>query len=160
MSSIKYLKLKFILYTFFFILTSFNFMYFFHNYFRHYPIEFSSEWQYGYREAIEFTNANESKFDNIIFTEELGRPYIYVLFHKKYDPEKFRKEAKIEREVLGFVHVKSFGKYRFVKSVLDSVDRNKNNLYVDTPGNVPDGAKILKAFHLLNGDPNIVAYSL
>jgi 4-amino-4-deoxy-L-arabinose transferase-like glycosyltransferase len=138
----------------------FNFLYFWHNYTRHYPREFSSEWQYGYKEAIQFTSANESKFDNIIFTEELGRPYIYVLFHKKYDPEKFRQEAKIEREALGFVHVRSFGKYKFVKSVRDSIDRTKNNLYIDTRGNVPENAKILETFYLLNGQPSLAAYTL
>ncbi|OGH16053.1 MAG: hypothetical protein A3C30_00645 [Candidatus Levybacteria bacterium RIFCSPHIGHO2_02_FULL_40_18] len=144
----------------FLLLALFNFSYFLHNYFRHYPKEFSSEWQYGYREVIEFTGANESKFYNVIFTEELGRPYIYVLFYKQYDPNKFRQEAKIEREVLGFVHVKSFGKYRFVKSVLDNIDKSKNNLYIDTRGNVPDGVKILKTFNLLNGEPSLAAYSL
>ncbi|MBI4091774.1 MAG: phospholipid carrier-dependent glycosyltransferase, partial [Candidatus Levybacteria bacterium] len=76
----------------------FNFVYFYHNYFKHYLNEFSSEWQYGYKDAVEFTSANESKFDQIIFTEELGRPYIYVLFHKQYDSAKFRQEAKVERE--------------------------------------------------------------
>lgn len=140
------------------LIVFFNFLYFYHNYFRHYPKEFSSEWQYGYREAIEFANANESKFDNVIFTEELGRPYIYVLFHTSYDPIKFRKEAKIEREALGFVHVRSLGKYKFVKSVLDNVDKKKNNLYVDTRGNVPTGARILKTFNLLNGNPTLAAY--
>lgn len=155
--SIKIAKLLTIGYLLFAV---FNFLYFYHNYFRHYPKEFSSEWQYGYREAIEFTNANENKFDNIIFTEELGRPYIYVLFHKQYDPARFRQEAKIEREVLGFVHVRSFGKYKFVKSVLDNIDKSKDNLYVDMRGNVPAGAKILRTFNLLNGDPNLVAYSL
>ena len=119
-----------------------------------------SEWKYGYKEVIEFTSANESKFDNVIFTEELGRPYIYVLFHKQYEPNKFRQETKIDREVLGFVHVRSFGRYKFVKSVLGNIDKSKNNLYVDTQGNVPDGAKILKTFNLLNGDPSLVAYTL
>src|SRR3989304_7465702 len=130
----------------FLLLALFNFSYFLHNYFRHYPKEFSSEWQYGYREVIEFTGANESKFYTVIFTEELGRPYIYVLFYKQYDPNKFRQEAKIEREVLGFVHVRSFGKYKFVKSVLSNIDKSKNNLYIDTRGNVPKDVRILKTF--------------
>ena len=141
------------------LLAIFNFVYFFHNYMRHYPKEFSSEWQYGYKEAIEFTSANESKFDKIIFTEELGRPYVYVLFYKKYDPVKFRQEAKIEREVLGFVHVRSFSKYQFAKSVLDKIDKSQNNLYVDTRANVPSDANILRTFNLVNGNPSLVAYS-
>lgn len=162
-SSMKYkvlsIKIAGLLAVGFLLLAIFNFSYFIHNYFRHYSKEFSSEWQYGYREAIEFTSANENKFDNIIFTEELGRPYIYVLFHKQYDPARFRQEAKIEREVLGFVHVKSFGKYKFVKSVLDNIDKSKNNLYVDSQANVPSDAEILQTFDLLNGSPILKAYS-
>ena len=163
-SKIKYqiakIHIKYLIFSLCFLFLIFNISYFLHNYLRHYPKEFSSEWQYGYKEAIEFTSSNESKFDNIIFTEELGRPYIYVLFHKQYDPVRFQQEAKVEREVLGFVHVRSFGKYKFVKSVLDNTDKNKNNLYVDTRANVPDGAKILKTFNLLNGQPSLVAYEL
>lgn len=158
--SIKYLKLKFILYTFFFILSSFNFLYFYHNYFRHYPKEFSSEWQYGYSEAIRFITANEHKFDNIIFTEELGRPYIYVLFYKQYDPKKFRQEAKIERETLGFVHVRSFGKYKFVKGVSENIDPNSNNLYIDTPDKIPNNAKTIATFRRLDGGTVLSAYTL
>jgi len=161
--NIKYkivnIHIKYLIFGLYFLFLIFNISYFLHNYMRHYPKEFSSEWQYGYKETIEFTSANESKFDNVIFTEELGRPYIYVLFHKQYDPAKFRQEAKIEREVLGFVHVTSFGKYKFVKSVLDNIDKNKKNLYVDSPGNVPRDARILKTFRLINGNPNLTAYS-
>ncbi len=143
----------------FLLLALFNFLYFYHNYFRHYPKEFSAEWQYGYREAIEYATANEQKFNRIIFTEDLGRPYVYILFYKQYAPAKFREEAKVEREALGFVHVRSFGKYKFVKSVSDNIDKTSNNLYIDSPSKAPQDARILKTFSLLGGMPVLVAYS-
>ena len=43
---------------------------------------------------------------------------------------------------------------------IDTRTLQKNNLYIDTRGNVPDGVKILKTFNLLNGEPSLAAYSL
>ncbi|OGH47836.1 MAG: hypothetical protein A3G66_02115 [Candidatus Levybacteria bacterium RIFCSPLOWO2_12_FULL_39_17] len=140
------------------IVAIFNFLYFYHNYFVHYPREFSSEWQYGYKEAIGFVKNNEAKYDKVILTEDLGRPYIYALFYTKYDPSGFRKEARIEREVYGFVHVREFGKYKFSESVKNNIDRSKEILYLDTPGKIPSDANILKKFKLLDGNEILVAY--
>lgn len=162
MSNLKFRILKFkirpIIITLIAIVVLFNFSYFLHNYFKHYPREFSSEWQYGYRDAIEFAKNNEEKYEKIILTEDLGRPYIYALFYARYDPAKFRKEARIEREVYGFVHVREFGKYKFVESVGNNIDRSRKILYLDTPAKIPDDAKILKKFSLLDKNEVLVAY--
>ncbi len=163
-SSIKYQVLSIntgkLLATCYILLATFNISYFFHNYFVYYPKTYSAEWQYGYRETIAFTKQNEGKFDKIIFTEDLGRPYIYALFYEKYNPQKFREEAKVDREALGFVHVRAFGKYRFVKGVLDNLARNQNNLYIDKPNRVPKDAKILATFTQLDGVSILAAYTL
>lgn len=137
----------------------FNFVYFIHNYFSHYPGEFSGEWQYGYKEAIKYISSVEKDYEKIYFTQELGRPYIYVLFHKEYDPVNFRKEAIVEREALGFVHVNGFNKYVFSESLKEKY-RNKKMLYVNVPKNIPASANILHKFYLLNGDTSLVAYTL
>jgi hypothetical protein len=136
-----------------------NLIYFIHSYFVHYPREFSSEWQYGYKEVVEFLNNNEKRYDNVIFTEDFGRPYIYTLFYKQYSPEKFRKEQTVDREALGFVHIRGFNKYMFVKNVQSNIDKSKNNLYVDTFGKHPLDAKVLQTVKLLNGVPAFVVYA-
>ena len=126
----------------------------------HYPREYSGEWQYGYKESIAFVKEQEQNFDEIKITTELGRPYIYYLFYTKTDPEKFRKTAKIEREVFGFVNVEKVGKYSFAKDVNSITGKNKKILYVDIKNKLPDNAIILKTFYLLNGEPVLVAYTL
>lgn len=162
--SIRYkvlsIKFSFILYSLFIILALFNVVYFAHNYFIFYPKEFSAQWQYGYREAINYVKKNAGQYDNIIFTEDLGRPYIYALFYEKFDPGKFASEAKVDREVFGFVHVRGFGKYKFVKDVSDNIDPSGNNLYIDTAGNQPKEANIVAEFKRLNGEPELVGYTL
>lgn len=162
-------KTQFIIFTFFprsgisllfgtFLL--FNFLYYHHGYYAHYPREFSGEWQYGYKEMISYIKTVERRYDEIVFTEALGRPYIYVLFYTKEDPKVFRKTANIFREVYGFVHVRGYGKYIFIKNVGDVTADGKRLLYVDIPDMVPKSARILNTISLLNGQKALVAYSL
>lgn len=156
-SNIKYRNIIFSLFFLFFI---FNFLYYFHGYYAHYPRQFSGEWQYGYKEAIAYLRSVENLYDKIYFTEALGRPYAYILFYTGYSPELFRKEAVVEREVYGFVHVRSFGKYHFIKNLNRMEKQGTKTLYFDGPEQVPKGASILRTFSLLNGNPTLVAYTL
>lgn len=155
-SKIQIKYLIFYLYTFFLI---FNFLYFTHNYFSHYSKEFSHEWQYGYKDAISYVRQVEDQYDRIYFTESLGRPYIYFLFYTQYDPVKFGEEVSATREVLGFVHIENFDKYYFAKD-LQELPKQGKILFIDTPNKVPDGFKIEKTFHLLNGERALIAYTL
>ncbi len=136
-----------------------NFLYYYHGYYAHYPREFSGEWQYGYKDAITYASSVENQYNEIFVTESLGRPYIYTLFYKQYDPRQFRVEAAIQREVFGFVHVRSFGKYYFADNFPSEKTIGKK-LYIDVPGHVPQHTRILKTFNLLNGNPSLVAYEI
>lgn len=130
------------------------FTYFIHTYFVHYPKVYAGEWQYGYKEAINFSESQKSKYKKIFITEDLGRPYIYVLFYGKYDPSTLKK-AEITREALGFVHVNKFDKYNFAKELPYGED---DVLYISSPHKVPDGAHKIKNFKLPNGTTVLVAY--
>lgn len=136
-----------------------NFLYFLHNYFFHYSREFSGEWQYGYKEVITYTESVKTRYDSIYFTEQLGRPYMYVLFYGKYSPDYFRNNSVIEREALGFVNVKKLGKYIFDKYPSSLAAKSEGRfLIVDLPGNVPEKSKILKEIKLINNNTTLVVY--
>lgn len=135
-----------------------NFIYFAQNYFIHYRNEFSGEWQYGYKESIDYVSGVMDNYDNVYITEALGRPYIYYLFYTKYPPQKFRDEALIYRETMGFVHVNSYAKFHFSDKI--SQIREKNSLYISTPAEKPQNGQILKEFKLLNGQTALIAYTL
>lgn len=136
-----------------------NFFYFFRNYTIHYPYEFSGEWQYGYKDSIEYVKSVEKSFDNIYITNDMGRPYIYYLFYTKTDPRIFRKDSVIRRDVFGFVTVDRFGEYNFLNGAT-KIDNRKNskNLFIQTPDNVPGKANRLRTFNILNGSVALVAY--
>lgn len=153
------IQIKYLIFSLFFIFLIFNFLYYSHGYYTHYPREFSGEWQYGYKNAISFIKSVEEQYDKIIFTEALGRPYIYSLFYTKEDPRVFRETAKIFREAYGFVHVEGYGRYVFTKDPASVAYEGERILYIDVPSKVPESAKIQETFNLLNGKPVLIAYT-
>lgn len=160
-SSIKYqvlsIRLNHFMYLIFACGVLFSFLYFAHSYFVTYPIIYAREWQYGYKQAIQYVNSVKGDYEKIYITEDLGRPYIYILFYGQEQPENFMGSAKIRREAAGFVHVDSFGKYIFADTLPNN---NGNYLYINSPGKVPGNADIKQTFYLPNGDPILVAYTL
>jgi 4-amino-4-deoxy-L-arabinose transferase-like glycosyltransferase len=134
-----------------------NFFYFYRGLLTHYNREYSAEWQYPYKVLVSFVVDNKSKYEKVIVTEGLGRPYIYFLLYDKYDPAKFRGNADVEREALGFVHVNGFDKYRFVRNVGEEA-LEKGTLYINTPETIHSDAKVVKRFYFLDGKEALVAY--
>lgn len=154
------IQIKYLIFSLTFLFLIFNFLYFYRNYFNHYPYEYSGEWQYGYKESIEYVKSIEKNYDYVQITNALGRPYIYYLFYAKTNPEFFRQTARVERDSFGFVTVKGFGKYVFPKNYDYSLSKNNKVLYINTPYNLPKNIKIQKTFYLLNGEPVLVAYTV
>lgn len=141
------------------IFAVFNVAYYLEDYYMHYPKAYSRDWQYGYKDAVAYMGEVGEKYDKIYLTKELGRPYIYTLFYKKYDPRLFRKEAFVHRDAFGFVNVLSFNKYYFDKNALNKTPGN-NILFIDSPVDVPKDSKVLKRFTTLDGKDVMVAYTL
>lgn len=134
----------------------FNFGYFWHTYTAHYPKEYSGEWQYGYREAIQYAESVKENYDVIVLSESIGRPYIYTLFYGKYDLSYFQETNNADFDAEGFYNVYRFGKYRFVRRA----DENFTGrvLYILPPSEVPENAKIIKNIPLLNGHIELVVF--
>ncbi len=137
----------------------FNFAYYLEDYYTHYAAQFSSEWQYGYKDAITYINQVDNQYDAIYLTDTLGRPYIYTLFYKQYDPKLFRQQAIVHREAAGFVTIYGFNKYYFDRSLLPK-DKSKKVLYIDAPKDVVKRAAIQKTFYFVDGSVALVAYTL
>jgi len=148
---------KFFIVVFIFSLLFFNFAYYIRGYYVHYPYEFSGEWQYGYKESIEYVKGVQNKYDKIYITNDLGRPYIYYLFYTKTDPRIFRRDSLVRRDNFGFVTVDGFGKYKFLNGKT-KIDRKQKNLFIQTANNVPGKASKQKAFYLLNNNVSLIAY--
>ncbi|MBI2028388.1 MAG: glycosyltransferase family 39 protein [Candidatus Levybacteria bacterium] len=141
------------------ILLFLNIVYFLHGYIGHYPREFSGEWQYGYKQSIEYVESVQDNYDQIRITAAMGRPYIYYAFYTKTDPKLLRKSVVVKRDPFGFVTITGFLKYRFDDN-LSSIKSTTKVLYIDSPSRVHPKGDILKRFYLLNGEEILTAYRL
>lgn len=130
--------------------------YYLHQYYAHFPKEFSGEWQYGYREAISLIRPMEKNYDSVVVTDSIGRPYMYTAFYTETDPGKFVSLKRSYVDDAGFYHVDGFGKYSFVDTVPLSL--GKNTLYIWDATEVPQGARVLHTIKLLNGEPRLVLF--
>jgi 4-amino-4-deoxy-L-arabinose transferase-like glycosyltransferase len=136
------------------VLYLFSITYYLHNYYIHYPVEFSREWQYGYREAIESIAPLTSKYNNIVISDTIGRPYMYTLFYTKTDPNDFFRTKDAYFDAAGFYHVDGFLNYRFGGSLPGTLA--PKTLYIWDYA--PKGARVINTIHLLNGDSVLVIF--
>lgn len=118
-------------------------------YYVNYPKNYSSYWQYGYKQAVEAIKPLYDEADQIIITKSLGRPYIYLLLYNSYDPKKFWQSAKITQDKFYFLDVTGFDKYEFTDDVLTAPVHGKV-VYVST-GPLPLGARVVKEIKDLSG---------
>lgn len=135
-----------------------NVLYFQHSYYTYYKDTYSGDWNYTYKDSIAYVTKEQSHYTKIVVADVLGRPYIYYLFYMHISPSEFRSSANIERDVFGFVHINSFGKYIFTTH--PSQIQGKNYLYIDSPGNAPKGVHVLHRFANLDGNVILEAYTL
>ncbi len=142
MSRIAYCLLLVVLYFF-------SFSYYLHTYFAHYPKEFSGEWQYGYKQALQFAEPIASSYTSIVVSEKIGRPYMYTLFYTQTSPDEYVAGKKSYFDSAGFYHVSGFGKYHFASTLEESL--KPNTLYIWDSDLVPKGVNVLQTIRLLNG---------
>ncbi|MBI5620710.1 glycosyltransferase family 39 protein [Candidatus Gottesmanbacteria bacterium] len=133
-----------------------SFSYFWHNYFNHYVKEYSSEWQYGYKQAVAEMQKFEGSYNNVVVSEAYGRSYMYTLFFTRTDPSSYLKSKKSTFDAAGFYHVFGFGKYRFPDRGIGSFDQN--TLYIGLPVEAPGGARVLATINRPNGEPAFVIF--
>lgn len=105
-----------------------NFAYYLNQYYIQQDIEYAPEWQYGYKELIDYLKPIENKYDKIIITTAWDQPYIYFLFYKKYDPRVWVNNGEFN---------KGFDKYEFRKVEWGTDRALPNTLLVGGPLEIP-----------------------
>lgn len=112
-----------------------NFFYYLHMYWVHSPFEYASEWQYGYKQAVEEVKRIENYYNKVIVTYRYDQPYIFFLFYNQVDPSWYQLNFK-EEEIGRFK--RSFGKYEFRNIDWQKDSQLLNTLFVGTAGEIPD----------------------
>jgi len=142
-----------------FCFLSLNIFYYLHNYYAHYPTEFSSEWQYGYRETVKAVSEIEKNYDQVIVTSHYGRPYIYFLFYQQYPPEKFwQYQNQVVKEPEGFIKVTGFNKHEFRYLDWEKDQAKERTLFVVVPYEVPEDGNIIRIIRRLDDKPVFILF--
>ncbi len=132
------------------LLVLFNFLFYLNQYFSQQNYYYSKEWQYGYKEAVEYVSSQANGYEKIVISNEvpLDQSYIFFLFHLKYPPLEFQ-DAKTT------VGNHSFSKYEFREIDWNNDQNLENTLFVGRAEDIGSG-KILKTINYLNGETAIV----
>jgi 4-amino-4-deoxy-L-arabinose transferase-like glycosyltransferase len=91
---------------------TFSLVFWFNAYFVDYFQQYPTAWPLGYKEAVEWMEANPHQ-DYTIITEH-DQPYILTAFYIKYPPKKMQQEIKLTPpDEFGFSTVRQFGRFKF-----------------------------------------------
>lgn len=132
----------------------FNFLYYLSNYFIHMNREVSQYWQYGYEEAVTYTQQNKHKYKQVIVSTALEQSYMFFLFYTKFDPVLYLKNGGTKSGSFDEIS-NGFDKYIFRRLDWPNEKRTGEYLYVGTGMELSKhGDK--KAIHFLDGTKAIL----
>lgn len=142
-------------------------------YFGSYRINYSQSWQYGYKEAAADVRINYDNYNQIWVTKKYGEPHEFLYFWLGWDPEKLQNDPSLVRYFqTNWYWTDAFDKFRFfndwevierVKEPFDCVYTEQSEctqgkqeskiLLITSPGNYPEGWKLLETINFLDGKP-------
>jgi 4-amino-4-deoxy-L-arabinose transferase-like glycosyltransferase len=138
----------------------FSFAGYLKNYYQKYPVLYSRDWQYGYRQAVGYVKEHYNDYDLIVFSRTYGEPHMFTLFFLNWDPAKFQKDTNLDRfESNQWVWVSRFDKFYFpdlgdigthYQNVVDA-NPDKKILFIGKPGDFPENLPKLLTVDFLNG---------
>lgn len=134
------------------ILFLWNFGFYLHQYYVHYPQTYPAAWEYGFKDLVNYVVENQNKYEEIYITNKYDQPYILFAFYLQYPPPKFQKEARLtSRDQYGFSTVENFGKYHFGRIGMKSLPKGRKVMVVGTPSEISDSVTILKRIYFKDG---------
>ncbi|OIP58197.1 MAG: hypothetical protein AUK12_00580 [Candidatus Levybacteria bacterium CG2_30_37_29] len=159
-SRIKYkvlsIKVSYFIFSFGILFFIFNFLYFLNQYFVQQNYYFSQNWQYGYKQAIDFIKPVMKNYDSIVVSNQspLDQSYIFFLFYLKHDPSLYQKFGGTESGGFKEPH-KGFDNITFREIDWKKEEKNEKILYVVRSDDLPSDSHVLKTIYYLDGKPAI-----
>lgn len=129
----KYLRLAY------FAILGFLMVYYCDLYFIHATYFSAKDWLYPYRNAVQLVGKNMGDYKTVVFTTDLGQPYIFLLYYLKLDPRSYQTNNHLVEDSQGDVgQVNNFGKFEF-RRINWPVDRlSQSTLFVGTALELPE----------------------
>jgi len=128
-----------------------------------YTIQYSSSWQFGYKEAISYIKNNYSNYDKIIITKKYGEPHEFILFYWPWDPVKYQNDSRLKWDFhANWYWVNGFDKFTFVNDwEISKLELSKKSLLITSPNNYPqNNGKLIDSVSFLNKEKafDIISY--
>lgn len=143
------------------ILAGLSLAWYLYNYYVIYPKNYSRDWQYGYKQVVDYIGKHKDEYDEVVFTRHYGEPHMFTLFYLNYDPVKYQNAPNLVRfETYDWVRVLRFDKFYFPDlgdngtQFADIVKANpgKKLLFIGKGGDFPKEIPRLYSINFLNGE--------
>ncbi len=148
-------KKLFFLYPVVIIFSVIQFISYWQNYLN-YNVQYSSSWQYGYKQAVDYLKENYSSYQHIYFTKKYGEPHEFILFYWPWDPVKYQSDPNLNwNNHADWYWIDGFDKFVFINDweIKDSSFK-PNSLLITSPGTYPSQSfKLIKTINFLDGTP-------
>ena len=123
-----------------------------------YARSYSSSFQYGHRQLVDYLKLHFDEYDDILVTKKYGEPHAFMLFYWPWNPDFYRSDPHLVRYGRSdWFWVDSFSKFRFINDwdmpgVVAALDPDRKVLIVASPDNPPP-ATDLAVINFLDGSP-------
>lgn len=109
-------------------------------YYIHAPFVTASDWLSPYKMAWQIIPQVEGQYDQVIFTQKLGQPYIFALFYLHANPRLIQNQTKLVESKNGDVgQITQLGKYQFRNLYWPNDRYLKRTLFVGDANELPEG---------------------
>lgn len=129
--------------------------------YQQYGRQYSSSWQYGYQQAIDYLKPLYSQYQQIVFTKKYGEPHEFLVFFWPWHPSHFQQFKQWDYHA-NWYWVNAFDKFIFKNDwEISDYSPLSSTLLVTSPGNYPiDRANRLTTINFLDGTPafDIISY--
>ncbi len=137
------------------ILISFflSILYFLHQYHIHLPLEKSKEWMYGHEEMAKYADANKNNYKKVVFSLDVDRPLIYMLYYTKKDPANYLSQGGTKSG--GYAdQTETYDNFEFHNFNYANAQKG-DILYVGLPDDFPVDTHPIKVIKFQDGTPAI-----
>lgn len=138
-------------YTFFLIVGGINFLYYLDQYFIQQNFYYSKDWQYGYKQLVNFLEPIHNNYKKIIVSNsgQMEQSYMFFLFFLQYDPKLYLSEGGTFSG--GFAQNKNkFSNFEF-RSFNYYQEKSPDVLFVGAPNDFPEEFNERKEVKYLDG---------
>ena len=105
-----------------------SFIYYSDLYLNHMVQKSPYDFLYGYKQAISYVINSQSKYNQIIFSDFYGQPYIFYLFYSHYSPTNYQQKAHLTEAFLDTGKVESIDNITFSTPSFEFIKSNPGTM--------------------------------